>query len=764
LVGSGALPLSGRALAAAATGAAALGLLASALPLLAVPGWELGELAAFLGAAAAAPLGIAAARQELAGASPSAVRAAAGAAAATALLQAALCAPAFARAALSPCSATAGAAFVPLLGLPTALAGSALGVAAGLAGRGRRLRGALLYAAAALASLSASLLAAWAGPAAYVLDHLLGEWPGPIYDEALEVDGRLLLFRLATLAWAAALAAAAELGLRLARRRPARAPAAALALSLLLFGGAHAWLLLRGELATRWSIAAELGGRRNGERCDLVYPVEKPPWEAERLARDCEFEADDVAAALGIEHPPRVTVFLYRDAAEKRRLVGAGSTDYTKPWLHEVHLTDAPAPLPSLRHELTHALAASFARGPLRVPARWLVRVRAGLVEGLAVAVDLPRGEWTVHQWTRAMRDLGLMPGIAGLLGPAGFLSAPKARAYAAAGSFLAFLLRRYGAAPVRRLYAGDSFEAAFGRPLPALAGEWSAFLDGVAVPDRLRAAAEARFRGESLLVRRCAREVAGLRTRAARAAGRGRAAEAAAAWRRASEISGDPADLLPAAEALRRAGDVAAARRTLDRALSAPGSGRPALRGAILGALGDLDWLAGHRPAAATRYREALSQDPERAAARLLQAKLGALEEPGLEAAAAPWLLGRGDPAVALVRLARSRAPLAEYLAGRALLARGAPRLALPCLSRALAGPLPSPDFEFEARRLAADARCASGDLRGGAAAFAALARSAVGEADRERALWAARRCDLERARWGAPPEAPADWPPGAP
>ncbi|HYQ81342.1 MAG TPA: type VI secretion system protein, partial [Anaeromyxobacteraceae bacterium] len=231
-----------------------------------------------------------------------------------------------------------------------------------------------------------------------------------------------------------------------------------------------------------------------------------------------------------------------------------------------------------------------------------------------------------------------------------------------------------------------------------------------------------------------------------------------------AAEISGDPGDLFLAGEALRRAGQAPEARHTLGQALAAAGTGRPALRVALLSALGDLDWLGGDRPGAAARYREALAESPDRAAARLLAAKLAALEAPALEDAIAPWLLGRGDPAVALARLVRSPAPLARYLAGRALVARGAPGLALPYLEAALPGPLPSPDFGLEARRLVAEARCASGDLDGGAAAFAALAGAAGREADRQRALWAARRCAFERERWGAPPEAPADWPPRGP
>ena len=62
MLGSSASPLSRPALVAAAAAGLAAGLAASALPLLDVPGWELGEVGALLGALAGAAMGHAAAR------------------------------------------------------------------------------------------------------------------------------------------------------------------------------------------------------------------------------------------------------------------------------------------------------------------------------------------------------------------------------------------------------------------------------------------------------------------------------------------------------------------------------------------------------------------------------------------------------------------------------------------------------------------------------------------------------------------------------
>ncbi len=742
----------------------ALGLVAGRVPLLEVPGFELAALGALCAAALGAPVGIAASRRQLELPRPSAPRAFARAAAALVALLAILFATATARGAVgSRCSASAGAAFLLVLALPCALLAASLGVFSGILARGRRIAAGLFYVGGALASLALTLRAAYLGPAAYALDHLLGYWPGPLYDEAIRIDERLLLFQVGTFAWTAALVAAAAL-LPAMRRHGSREPGAArsrwasLAVALAIGASVHGGMAARGDLASRAHVAGALGASRQGARCRIVFPAEKRPEEAERLLRDCELDTTLVTSALEIERPPKVTAYFYRSAAEKRRLVGAGRTDYTKPWLAEVHLVDAPAPHPVLRHELVHALASAFATGPLRVPARAGVLVSAGLVEGLAVAVDLPRGEWTAHEWTRAMRDLGLMPGLAGIIGPAGFFGAPPARAYTVAGSFLAFLLERHGAAPVKRVYGGTTFAQAFGKPLEALAAEWSAFLDGVVVPPALRAAADARFRRESLFARACAREVAGLEARADDLSRSGRPQEAVSLLRRAADLSGDPGDLRAAGDALRRSGDLEAAERAYLDALSRA-HGRSALEGALQAVLGDLSWKRGDTAAAAERYRAALMLDPDPTEARLLAAKIAASEDPPLGEATAPWLLQLGDPAIALARVARSNAPLAEYLAGRAFLARGAPRLAERALSRiAKSSGLPGEAFTVEARRLLAEAQCAAGEWDRAAAGFSGLARNARGVAERLRAADAARRCELEREIFGTPVPAPGD------
>ncbi len=732
-----------RSIRISAFGCALAGLASGWLPLLDQPGYELGEALAIAAVIAAPFVAFAAVREERSRADSSPLSAWAGASLAAGALVALAFAGALARAALGPCTALSAAAwFVPALALPSTLLATALAVAAAFLARGRSWLAALAYSAAAAASLAASLRAAYEGAAAFVFDPLLGAWPGPLYDEALAVDLRVVLLRGAAVAWATAVAAAAEAAVE-ARRSGARAATGAALLALASAASALGARSALGALALSGEhtvVERALGGRRDGKLCTVLFPSEKPAAAAGALLADCEFEVADVAMALGVPSPPRVTAFVYRSAAEKRRLVGAAGTEYAKPWLGEIHLVDAPLPSPVLRHEVVHAVAAAFARGPLRVPARLGVLPSAGLVEGLAAAIETPAGSWTVHEWSRAARDLGLLPDVRSLVGPAGFWREPPARAYAAAGSFLAFLLETRGPAPLREAYRRGDVGAALGEPLDALAASWQRFLDGVLVPPGLAEAARARLSRGSIFSRRCAREVASMERRARGAAAGGLTDEACALWERAAGLSGRPEDLLAAGDARARAGDLAAAAAAYDAA-EREGKGQIALLAALAASRGDLAWRRGDLEAARAAWLEALATRPDRPEARLLEAKLAASRDPALAAAARDYLLSAGDPALALARVARVDRPLSAYLVGRAQLGRGEAAVAVPELSRAARGRLPE-TIASEASRLLGEAWCAAGDRTRGADALRTLLGGAASAAEKERIGEAMRRC----------------------
>ena len=194
------------------------------------------------------------------------------------------------------------------------------------AARGRRLAGAALYAAAVLAIFALRLRQAYRGPEAYLLDPLLGYLPGPLYDEAVPLDGRLLLARLRAARLGGAPGRRGRFVLWEAVRRGGPSPRPApprwwppLGACLLVLAplppARLPWAARR--CAPPSSMPWVGAGTARALTFDL--PSELPAAAAAEYLAECEFHAADVAALLGITVPPHVTVFVYRSAEEKRR-------------------------------------------------------------------------------------------------------------------------------------------------------------------------------------------------------------------------------------------------------------------------------------------------------------------------------------------------------------------------------------------------------------------------------------------------------------
>ena len=413
--------------------------------------------------------------------------------------------------------------FFPLLTLPSALLASAAGVLLGLAFR--RIWLAVL--GWVLLLILGGVVTAWpliAGPQVFAFNHLLGYLPGPLYDEALAVSAPLWWFRLQTVLLVVAFVAlAAGLLDTVAGRlgRPRVRPA-----TWFLFAAAVAGVVALqqrapelGLVMTDAALREALGGERESPHFRLIDPRGMPREEVERVLRDAEFRHLQLAPLLaGPEVPAqRTTIWLYRSDQEKARLVGAGNTQFAKPWRHELHLNAHDFPHPTLKHELAHVLAAPSGAPPFGVTARLFgLWPQMGLIEGMAVAADAPvTGELTLHQWAAGMRRQKLAPDMRQILGPEGFYAAAPGRAYTLAGSFLRHLGDVHGAEKLRALYRHGDFQGTYGRSLDALVTEWEKHLDGLPLEPAVLDRAFARFREGALFTRTCGREVARLQEEA---------------------------------------------------------------------------------------------------------------------------------------------------------------------------------------------------------------------------------------------------------
>jgi hypothetical protein len=704
----------------------------SALPLFGVPGYEISAAMALLLSLCGGGIGASAAAQERkilrgqggptgAHRDDSALVSTARAALAATLLCAFASAPPFLTSFVhawffTPCNPLDAWFFYPLLTLPSAALASSVGAFAGFACT-RKWPAAAVYGLIYLAFAAATVWPIAFGPQVFGFNHFAGYLPGPLYDEALYVPKGLLWFRLTTLMWAAAAWALSAMFLDMTqgelRVSPKLGPAALLA----LFGAAALSLEWRGpELEFRSShryVIEQLGGLKETAHLRIYFAKGKPREEVERMAEDFEFRRAQLEAFFGGGPKEKMNVYVYPTPDDKRRWVGAGPTQFAKPWLFEVHLNDAPFPHPSVKHELAHAMAAHFTPGLFGVPTRLGLFPVMGIIEGLAVAADNPLGELSLHEWAAGMRKQKLAPDVRKILSPDGFYKSSASRAYTLVGSFLRYLGETYGPAKLMALYGGADFQKAYGRPLSELATEWEKHLDALPLDEAAVNQAFLRFREGSLFARPCAREVAKAR-REAGAALRKQPLQALKLYEKCARIQPEePAFALGKAQALAQMDqgpDADAILAALEHRIKE----RPALLAQVLLARADV------------AYQMANPQKAEGYLLRVRDLRAGLGPERTAEVKLAALRSSRGEflysyffPGEEELKLLKLRevwesedSAVAAYLLGRRT-AVGAPQLSATYLHAALRGPLPD-SIRREALRLSFPALYLAGDCPG--------------------------------------------------
>ena len=365
---------------------------------------------------------------------------------------------------------------------------------------------------------------------------------------------------------------------------------------------------------TSADIIEELGGSYETEHFIIHYPLRSPiAQRIEDIASDHEFRYEQLKTTLGVAPQQRIRSFVYRNADEKQRLMGAGRTYIAKPWSREIHLNAIEYGAPVLKHELAHVFGAEISEGWLGIPTVLGVIPKMALVEGFAVALTGPKGRLTAHQWSAAMRSLKIAPPMETILNATGFLSTHAGQAYTLSGSFLRFLLDEHGITRFRELYRTGSLHEAYELPAGDLVQAWTAFLDDrdqVPLTETDLKLAEYHFDVPSKFHRVCALEIARWEREAADARADGAMDRALSLYERVAEH--DPENPYKQWQLL----NALIAQRDLERAtetarrVSTDAHATRVLQANARARLADILWLQNHAPEAADIY-ETLLQEP---------------------------------------------------------------------------------------------------------------------------------------------------------
>jgi tetratricopeptide (TPR) repeat protein len=640
-----------------------------------------------------------------------------------------------------------------------ALMGAVTGALVGLLTRrtrSKRLWSVLLGMAGPLLGIVVSVMRFYTSPMVFAYDPYFGYFSGPLYDTVIASLWPLASYRVGSLMTLVALLAAAgiaESDGRLWQRAAAKKNHALVCVTAGL--GSLIVTLLGPELghfSTDASIERALGRRLNAGRCDVVYSSAILESDARRVGRECHMHLAQIERFFDIGGPERVRVLLFANDVEKGRLMGAAHTYIAKPWRGEVYVQAAGFPHPVLGHELAHVVSGSFGVGPFKVAGLLSGLVPdPGRIEGVATAAAPDENDaLTLDEWAAAMQHLRLLPNLSSLF-RLSFFGHNAAQAYTAAGAFVRYLHAEFGAASVRRWYAGEALTSVTHLDLAELERRWHEKLEKVPLSDAVLANARARFERPAFFERRCPRVID-------RKNGEANARLAASDLRGAREAFHAVLHLDPH-DSNARLGLAACSARSSDlqgallayAALSEAPDVTPWARLSALESRADVLLRQGQIDRAVDEYEKLRQKLVDEDRLRTIDVKELATSGLARESIIALLLGDTLGPSwdVAAPKLGEWAAVepsrgLADYLVGKNLYNRGRYHEAAFALDRALSRELPEPRVLDEALRLRLVLGCALVDTESARWAYQKLEARPLSAARREAVNRLAERCSI--------------------
>lgn len=324
---------------------------------------------------------------------------------------------------------------------------------------------------------------------------------GPIYDEWIPLDTRIITFRLWTV----------FLSLWLLFTPNLKCTQTKFKLKNWWFAGLIIFSVFFFREQWGWfygfsSVEKALSQEHKGKFVKLHHASGHLfPKDAKILVKSLDFRVSHLTQELNLETESfgPIDVYLYPSAKLKKKLTGTRHTAIGNPIQQSLHVLETNPASSWFTHELTHVLAKPFG-----VPGLGL-SFRVGLLEGLATAMEEHRNGLSVHEWARAMQVLGVLPKIHDLFQISGFWAQSASRAYLSSGSFCRWLMDSYGTEKFKKIYRGHSFLSVYQQELKDLILQWEKYLSTVRLSQNALQRAEPYLKTKSIAHRPCPHDVA---------------------------------------------------------------------------------------------------------------------------------------------------------------------------------------------------------------------------------------------------------------
>ncbi len=343
--------------------------------------------------------------------------------------------------------------------------------------------------------ISIPLLELYFNPQIYFYSPLIGFFPGSIYDEDINVDFKLITYRVLNLLFVFSLFLIFRKNIFKKKIIPV--------------------LLILGGLITSFFISPILGFSTTESRLNKILPnkiginnfeihYDKiDSLEQKVILLHHNYYYLELKKSIKTTPRRKVTVYLFNNDEDKRIYFGSGNADVSKPWLYQIYL-DRNSWRTTLNHELAHVFSAEFGNSLLKLAGDY----NPFLIEGFATAKDPFFDIYNIDHLAAIHHknsNKNILREIYNGLNIFGFNSTVS---YIYSGSFSKYLIENYGIDKFKRYYANNNFEEVYKKEFTAVSNEYFDYLKNLSV-DSNQSLYSYYFGRKALIQKDCPRYIA---------------------------------------------------------------------------------------------------------------------------------------------------------------------------------------------------------------------------------------------------------------
>ncbi|MBU0473199.1 MAG: hypothetical protein KKF62_03435 [Bacteroidetes bacterium] len=311
-------------------------------------------------------------------------------------------------------------------------------------------------------------------PQVYFYNIIVGIIPGTIYDEEILISGKLILFRLSQiLLLTILLFTMFKVGTVIKKNR--------ILLMLSTFLGAILFFLLKpflGFSTSENNLYNNLTMSVLSTTFEIRYTDNLTQKNIQLLGLEHFYYMSEIENKTKLSTPKNLISFIFRDANQKGALFGSKAANVAKPWMNQIFL-DYNSTENTLEHELTHIYAAQIGSTPFKIAGGF----NMAMLEGYAMAIEDNYSGYDIHYMALLAKESGYNFNIPELFSKFNFFGQTSSLSYITAGSFIKFLIERYGIDKVNLVYQDLDFVKNFDKQIEVLESDYMEFLQALNYP-----------------------------------------------------------------------------------------------------------------------------------------------------------------------------------------------------------------------------------------------------------------------------------------